>query len=372
MRRSLYFMIFSGILFLFGSLLQAEDVQVDPVIKDKIAWFDTSKWAPEGQGWKEGLERYYARLPQRAKEKVTKNVWGLSQHSAGLFFRFRTDADRILVQYKLLGANLAMSHMPATGVSGLDLYSLYEGKWLWAGNTKPKKQEDQETIVSGMKNTMKDFILYLPLYNGIDRLEIGVPETAKFFAIAPVKEKSIVYYGSSIAHGGCASRPGNAYTAMLGRRLGLPVINLGFSGSAKMEPELAKIFAELDPAVFVLDPIPNMSEEMVKERAIPFIQILREHHPDTPILLVEDRINSNAWIKSNQFAGHYAKQKWYKKAYDHFKALGDKNIYYLPHDNLLGDQLDWDGTVDSSHPNDLGMYRMTDELERVLRPILKK
>lgn len=348
-----------------------KDLPVKADIENNSAWYDTTQWAPEAQGWHNGLARYYARVPSRSETVLPKSVWDLAQHSAGLFFRFRTNANSIQVKYKLYSGSVAMPHMPATGKSGLDLYCQKDGKWLWAGITKPTKQEGQETLISGMEATMKEFILYLPLYNGIDKLSIGVPKGSEFFAQSPRTDKAIVYYGTSIAHGGCASRPGMAYTAMLGRRLDKTIINLGFSGSARMEPAVADLMAELDPELFVLDPVPNMSPELVEQRAVPFIQKIRAKHPNTPILMVEDRLYSNAWLQPEVMKRQKKQQENFKKAFDFFVSQGDKNIHYLPHDNLLGENLDQDGTVDRSHPNDLGMYRMTDALENAIRKFLK-
>ncbi len=371
-KRSVYGILLCLFLFFAIEVVLADELKVKPEIREGAAWYNTQQWLPEAQGWSEGMGRYYARFPARAEKSIPKGVWNLSQHSSGLYFRFKTDAETIFAKYKCYSANLAMPHMPATGVSGLDLYVLHEGKWLWAGVTMPSKQEAQYTLISGMEKKMREYMLYLPLYNGVETLEIGVPEKAAFEAIAPHRDGTIVYYGTSIAHGGCASRPGMAYTAILGRRLNVPVINLGFSGSGRMEMEMADLIRELDPAVFVFDTLPNMSPDQVAERAIPFIQKIRDKHPTTPILLVEDRSFSNAYLRPGTMAEHELRRKHLKTAFDHFKAAGDKNIYYLSANDLLGENEDQDGTVDSSHPNDLGMYRQTNKLESVLRPILKK
>src|ERR1017187_7975974 len=141
-----------------------------------------------------------------------------------------------------------------------------------------------------MKATRREYLLYLPLYNGVEEVKIGVPPEAKFESALPRPAglKPIVFYGTSIVQGGCASRPGMAYPAILGRRLDRPQINLGFSGNAWSEPEVAQLLAELDPAAYVLDPLPNMKEEWVVPRLARFVEILRGAHPKTPIVLVEN------------------------------------------------------------------------------------
>ncbi|MBQ6620660.1 MAG: SGNH/GDSL hydrolase family protein [Thermoguttaceae bacterium] len=359
-----------------AAALFAEDVDVTPTVADGIAWYDAQNWPVENKAWND-TARYFARLPGRAEGVVTGSVWNLSQHSAGELVRFRTNAPAIRLKYRLLNAQLDFPHMPATGVSGLDLYALDKndsdsGTWKWAACTQPKSQEDNVELIGGMDPVMRDYMLYLPLYNGVDALQIGVPEGAEFHAVLPRTDRPILYYGTSIAHGGCASRPGNAYTAMLSRRLDIPVLNLGFSGSAQMEPELAELFAELDPVLFVLDASPNMGPDLINARAAHFVQILRDKHPDTPILLVADRIYSNSWIIPWKAESNRANEAAVRGVYDQFIAAGDKNIYFLTAENLIGDDIDKDSTMDSSHLNDLGMYRMTDSLERVIRPILGK
>lgn len=349
-----------------------EPVAVEPTVADGFAWYDATQWPVENKGWTD-VDRYFARFPARSKGVVTDAVWSLSQHSAGEVVRFRTNADQIKVRYNLYSGNVAMPHMPATGVSGFDLYAFDDAsnRWLWVACTQATKKEDEKTWISGMEAKTRDFMVYLPLYNGVDALSIGVPEGCEFTALSPRSDKPIVYYGTSIAHGGCASRPGNCYTAMLSRRLDIPVMNLGFSGSARMEIAIAELMAEIDAEIYVIDALPNMNPELVAERAVPFVKKIRETRPNVPILLVEDRCMSNTWIRPGQQDFHRRNQAELKKAYEELKK-DDANLYYLGTENLLGESLDFDGTVDGSHPNDLGMWRQANALEEVLRPILDK
>lgn len=362
-----------AILLAIGSFLRAQEpVAVEPTTENGYSWFDATKWPVENKAWND-VDRYFARFPARAKDQVPEAVWNLSQHSAGEVVRFRSDATEIKVRYRLLKAGLGMAHMPPTGVSGLDLYAFDDetNAWRWVACTQPTKQEEEKTWLGGLDGKERDFMVYLPLYNGIDALSIGVPENAKFTALSPRSDRPIVYYGTSIAHGGCASRPGNAYTAMLGRRLDIPVVNLGFSGNARMEIGVAELLAELDPEIYVIDALPNMSPEQVAERAVPFVQKIREAHPQTPILLVEDRFFGNSWITPKKREFHERNHAELRKAFQTLKE-NDNNLYYLDASNLFGETLDNDGTVDASHPNDLGMWRMANALEEVLRPILEE
>ena len=355
-----------------ASLRAQEPVEVEPTVENGFSWYDATQWPVENKCWND-VDRYFARFPSRAKGKVTDAVWNLSQHSAGEVVRFRTDSDQIKVRYTLLNASVAMSHMPATGVSGLDLYAFDEDTktWRWAAVTQPTKKTEEKTWISGMEKKEREYMAYLTLYNGIDALSIGVPEGASFTALSPRTDKPIVYYGTSIAHGGCASRPGNAYTAMLGRRLDVPVVNLGFSGSARMEMEIAELLCEIDAEIYVLDAGPNMTSQWIDERMIPFVKKLREARPNVPILIVEDRWFSNAWIlpeRHNTGVNNHAAER---RAFEELQKEFD-DLYYLSGETLIGDDLDNDGTVDGSHPNDLGMYRQANALEKAIRPILEK
>jgi hypothetical protein len=264
--------------------------------------------------------------------------------------------------------------MPATGVSGLDLYVKdADGKWKWLAVGRPTQfPVNSVTLVKGIPEGRREYFLYLPLYNGVLSVEVGVPEGSVLKKAAPYPKdhKPIVFYGTSITQGGCASRTGMVHTAILGRRLGYPVINLGFSGNGRMEPEMAVLFAELDPSVYVLDCLPNMNGQMVAERVAPFITKLREKHPDTPILLVEDRTYSDAFLVKSRRQRNMEDRQELQKIYSRLKSEGIKNLYYLPGDRLLRDEIDNLATVDGSHPTDLGFMRQADAFYEVLKPIL--
>ncbi|MFK7848364.1 MAG: SGNH/GDSL hydrolase family protein, partial [Rhodothermales bacterium] len=236
-----------------------------------LSWHNVRDWGVEGRGWS-NTSRYFDRLPSKAEGVVRDPVWNLSRHSAGMTVRFVTDATDIHVKYDLLSDRLAMPHMPATGVSGLDLYAKdAEGIERWAAVVRPNEQSINGPIAEGLREGKREYTIYLPLYNGVESLEIGVEEGSTFEPVAPREERPVLFYGTSIMHGACASRPGMAIPAILGRRLGRPTMNLGFSGNGRMEPEVGAILAELDPCVFAIDCLPNMNEETVTERAVPLV-----------------------------------------------------------------------------------------------------
>jgi hypothetical protein len=336
---------------------------------DSIAWHVVSDWGVEGRGWAD-VNRYYDRLPARAEGVVRPQIWGLSRHSAGMICRFVTDAPEIQVRYTLLNAELALPHMPATGVSGADLYTLDdEGEWRWIATAFPTKKAVFASLIRGIQPEKRTYMLHLPLYNGLDSLEMGVTAGAFFEPVAPRTQRPVLFYGTSIMQGGCVSRPGMAIPAIVGRDMDVPVINLGFSGNGKMEPEVARLLAELDPAVYVIDCLPNLSSQETRERTEPFVRILREAHPSTPILLVEDRIFPNAFVLPVRMQEHRDRQTALRAAFENLEASGVRELYYLEGTDLLGE--DGEATVDGSHPTDLGMLRYAAAYERALQPLLR-
>src|SRR4051812_13811968 len=317
-------------------------------------WHDVRDLIIEGKGWTD-TKVFFDRLPAKAEGIVRREVWGLSRDSAGLCIRFATDATTISARWSLTSTRLAMPHMPATGVSGLDLYVRSAAGWRWLAVGQPERARDNSAVlVKGLPPGRREYLLYLPLYNGVSSVEVGVPGKSKLEkgpARAVDRRKPIVFYGTSITQGGCASRPGMAHVAIVGRHLDRPVINLGFSGNGLMEPELAALLAELDPAVYVLDCLPNMTAKLVSERVEPFVKTLRKAHPTTPIVLAEDRTYSNASIVPAQHERNATSRAELKSAYDRLMAQGVDNLYYLPGDIQLG--ADGEDTVDGSHPTDL-------------------
>lgn len=338
----------------------------------KILWYDVQNLDVEGRAFND-TKAFYDRLPASAEKTVRGAVWGLSRHSAGMCARFVTDATVIHARWTLTSSRLAMPHMPATGVSGLDLYvKTAKGRWRWLANGRPTKQTNSVRLAGGIPKGTREYMLYLPLYNGVTSVEIGIAADNKLSQAKPRasgRVKPLLFYGTSITQGGCASRPGMVHTAILGRWLDVPVLNFGFSGNGKLEPELGVLYAKLDPAVYVLDCLPNMNAAEVAKNTEPFVRILRKAHPTTPILFVEDRSYSDAFLIESKRIRNETSRAAFKKAYDKLVASGVKNLHYLKGDGLLGE--DNEGTVDTSHPTDLGFLRQAEAFREVLEPLLK-
>lgn len=351
--------------------------RLDPqsAVKDagnEILWYDASRLTIEGKGWT-ATESFYDRLPVKAKGVVTKGVWGLSKDSSGMAIRFVTDAGKIMARWTLTSENLAMNHMPATGVSGLDLYVKEQDVWHWIGVGRPTKTPTNEvTLVEGVPNGVHEYMLYLPLYNGVKTVELGIASKT-FLAVAPARppgqDKPVCVYGTSIVQGGCASRPGMAHVAILGRMLDRPTINLGFSGNGKMEPEMASLLAELDVAVYVLDCLPNMTADMVAERVVPFVQCLSKARPGIPIILVENVIYQNGYVLPRQREAYADKNLQLRQACQRLQSQGTRDLHYVTCEQLLG--VDGEATVDGCHPTDLGFWRFAAALRPEVRKVLR-
>ena len=294
-----------------------------------------------GRWWNNELKDTYHRMTPRAENVVRNAVWNLSKQSAGLSVCFHTNAPSVKVRYRVKGG-LNMFHMPTTGVSGLDLYATdSNGQLRWCASKFNESFKDTVnyefkdlTYFTG-EDKGYDFELFLPLYN----------------------------------EGACASRPGMAWTNIVHRESGYPVINLAFSGNGQLEEEMFEFLAEIDARLFVIDCLPNMSTErteLIYDRLLKGVGILREKS-QAPILLVEHDYANGASSQRNidWYTGSNSEQR---RAYRAMKKQGVKQLYYLSHDEMGFTQ---DSMVEGLHPNDLGMRQYADAYLRKLRKILK-
>lgn len=343
-----------------------------PNVTMPLEWYDLAELPTEGQGWTGQAPGRYGRLPAKAKGVVRDAVWHLGTLAAGLAVRFVTDSSTIAASWDIVNEALAMNHMPATGMSGLDLYVKSEGRWRWTAVTRPDGKGAQtftQIMIDEIKPIEREYMLYLPLYNEASGVRVGVKPGSTFKA-APArpqgKDKPVCFYGTSILQGGCASRPGMAYPSIIGRYLDRPQINLGFSGNGLMEPEVAELLSEVDASMFVLDPLPNNQKDGVEERGEALVRKIRSTHPSTPIVMVENVIYQQAHIHPARHERYTSSNAAWRVIFDKLVSEGDKNLFYIPCDDLLGD--DDEATVDGTHATDLGFYRMA----QAITPTLKK
>ncbi|MDO5570195.1 MAG: SGNH/GDSL hydrolase family protein [Bacteroidales bacterium] len=343
----------------------------------QVKWFNPAKSefpVIQNQGWSGDTISTYNRLPNSAKEKILLGVWYQTLNSAGIAISFYSNSPRINVRYTLKNKRLAMEHMPATGVSGVDLYCInQDGIWDYCVNSYSFKDTVNSVFIQDNKIPCHqmgfEYRLYLPLYNGVEWLEIGVNEDSYFEFLPKRLEKPFVVYGTSIAHGGCASRPGMAWTNILNRRMDHPVINLGFSGNGRLETEVLDYISQIDSRMFILDCYPNMEEmdkQEVENRTINAVKQLREKS-SAPILITEHCGFSDEGTNARHKEFVKNVNEAAKSAYDKLKEQSIANVYYLSKEEL---DLDPDSRVDYAHYTDLGMQQHAYAVEKKAREIL--
>lgn len=320
----------------------------------------------------------YQRLPARLQSQVRKPVWDLSQNAAGEFICFKTTARNITVRVLLGAKHLAFPHMPTLGVSGVDLYAVDKnGAWNWApanftfGDTATFQYKD----INLAGNAVTSFYLYLPLYNTVKWLSIGVPGNEKVQFVKENRDKPIVAYGTSILQGACASRAGLAWSNILGRRLDRTVINLGFSGNGRLEQPIFDLMTTVEASLFIIDCMPNvthgtLSDAEIKDRVYYGIKKLRSTNPSVPILLTEHAAGYGPYVMDTSKLNPYHKTSvLIAKIFDDLKADGHKNIYLLT-EKAIG--FDVNSTPDGLHPGDIGMMQYADAYEKIVRDILRE
>ena len=340
-------------------------------LQAQIVYHDAAEFPLLGRGT-DAVKARYQRLPDSLENVSRKALWDLGKNSAGMAIRFRSNSTTIKAKWEVLN-KFGMGHMTNIGVRGVDLYCMDEGKWYFAGSGTPRGKETEALLVKDMPIREREFMLYLPLYDGTVKVEIGIDSLATISAPQvnePVRERPVVFYGTSILQGGCATRTGMVATNMIQRDLNVECVNLGFSGEGKMDNYMALAMAEI-PGVtaYVLDPIPNCTKDMCKNLTYGFVNTLRKLRPGVPIIMVEGPMYS--YTKYDKFTKNYLAQKndeW-RKNYEKLKAEDPNNLYYVTCEGLSG--YDNEGTVDGIHFTDLGFRAYADKLIEILKYVVE-
>lgn len=337
---------------------------------DSLKYINATNFELIGKGFID-TENLYDRLPASLKGVTRPPVWSLSKNCSGLAIRFRTNSKVIAAKWEVTG-DVVMNHFAPSGIKGLDLYGLKDGKWQFVNSARPSGKTTTATIISNMTGTDMEYMLYLPLYDGLANLEIGVQATAEISkpkVDSPRKEKPVVFYGTSITQGGCASRAGMSYPNILSRMLDRQIINLGFSGNGQLDLEVAEALANIDASCFVIDCLPNVNIAQMNEKYARFLEIIRKKNPDVPILMVETILFPHMYFDQSVYSLLHEKNALLKKIYYEQKKKNDKHIYYQKADKLIG--TDFEATVDGIHLTDLGFLRMAENLHPVLHKLIK-
>lgn len=340
------------------------------VVTSDVKWIDGRLLPMEGRAF-DDVEHYYDRLPANVTTNVNRGVRNMKRHTTGMQFRFATDSRKLVFRWVPCFTRLSMDHMPSTGVSGIDVYRFDEvrGKWLYVKTGRISKPGGASLELDWTPGT--PCLVNLPLYNGIKEFLLGIETNSVVSALGPRKsgvDKPVVFYGTSITHGGCASRPGMSFVNIIGRELDVPVVNLGFSGSGAMEYEMSEHLARIDASCYVLDCLHNMgiSSDLprkgrnVDENYEPFIRNLRAKRPNVPIVMAE--------MCDVYCDGPKSKDIFTRELYKKLKAEGWDNLVYLPKDGMY--PKDFEGTVDGAHPNDLGMTYLAESYGKAVAQAL--
>lgn len=329
-----------------------------------------------GRAWNQEIGKTYNRLPERFKPTVTKSVWGLSHQCAGLSIRFVSNSHNIKVRYvrTFIGD---YCNMAALDHSGVDLYGkTADGAYHWIGTHMGWKwtpdtvtMEWKQLSPPSYTNRGIEYQLYLPPYNGVKYLEIGVDKGSSFQFIGQSIERPIVVYGSSIIQGASPSRPGNMITSMVERDLQYPVVNLGFSGSALMERGIFNALSEINARAFIIDPMPNsfgLNPDTIIARAKSGILKLRSKS-NAPILMVEAHPMPDEVFRPDINEKYRNSDKKFHQAYEQLKSEGIKNLFYLSSKDIAFTE---DAMIEGTHPNDIGNRAYADAYEKKIREML--
>jgi len=300
--------------------------------------------------WHDG--ECYRRVPKNVAEKTSSGVAGLAKNTAGGRIRFITDSPYVILK-AIYPAIVNMSHMPRSGSVGFDMYVNKDGRECYSKSFIPTPNSIEFDAVKDFPDSKERLItINFPLYNDVSELYIGINGD---YSIKPAPDYSvklpIVSYGSSITQGGCASRPGNAYQAIISRRYDADFINLGFSGSAKGEDAMREYIASLPMSCFLFDYDHNApTPDHLRETHKPIYEAVRAKNPDIPIIMMPrpEFFSSRGIEIRNEIV---------KATYDYAKANGDDNVYFISSSELMAICED-NGTVDGSHPTDFGFYSM--------------
>lgn len=317
----------------------------------------------------------FTRIDTSAYRFNDKVIDEFACHSTGLAVLFATDSPFIKAKWQTSPAN-ASENMTAIAQKGLDLYIRQDGEWVFAGVGRPQMDKGPEyachegTIVKSMAPGRKECLLYLPLYDRLDSLFIGVEDGSYMEPLENPFKYRIVVKGSSVTHGLAASRPGMSYAARFGRDNGFYCFNLGFSGKSKLQEEYARYLADIeDVDAFIFDAFSNPSAEIINENFDRFVDIIREAHPDVPLIFMQterrESRNFDTWREDFEAKKQAAAEKAVRE-----RMKTDKHIYFIPSDDFLGDE--HIATSDGSHPTDLGFTYMLESISPKILKILRK
>ena len=338
----------------------------------ELTWHtvNAAPFSVDGLPWFQENGGAFFRLPKRAQSILRESLWILATMPSGGRVRFKTDSPVLRVRAQHSRPELAMPHMCAVGVSGLDLYEGPPRKMTFWNIGRPGHATAPYvvTLFTDLPKKLREFTIYFPTYNDLVHFEIGVAPSAKLAAPSPYRlKKPVIVYGTSVTQGGCSSRVGTGWVPTVGRQLGINVVNLGFSGNGNCDLELVPLLDELDMACLVVDPVGNMGPKLMPTGYAPFLAAIRARRPKLPLLLMtffrragEHYLGDQGWDQANAIV---------LQTYQQMRRQGDTNVYLLDVRKIVGLEQDHP-SVDGVHLTDLGFRQMADGVAPVLKRIL--
>ena len=376
-----HFHLIISLLFAFQLTSQTPIVQkLDPNMADKkadvsgIIWLDPKEEPFDlvGFEWIK-QDNVYRRLPLNSKWNIPTAVDGLSYLTTGGQIRFRTNSKKIVVKVELMKQS-GMHQMRATAQSGFDLYAKDKEILKYLKTTRFSVNDTiyEAELLNSNEQKMRDYTINFPLYNGVNLMFVGIEEGSVVENPTPFsRSEKFAIYGTSITHGGCVSRPGSTYSNILSRKLDAEFINLGFAGNGKGEPELAHLINQISNTSFIILDYEANASETIQNTIDPFIDILRQEHTATPILIMSKIRFAEETDGSETYKQLINNRDFQESLVHKRKRKGDDNIYFLDGSTVLGDDY-YECTVDGVHPTDLGSYRIAEALLTRIKQILNQ
>ena len=311
----------------------------------------------------------FQRLPDKYKKNVRKEVWSLSQNSAGLSIRFKTNSKKVIFKWSVKN-DFKMNHMTDVGIKGIDLYHKKNGAWKFLNTGIPTKKENKQYLFKGFSPELREYRLHLPLYDTVTDIQFGLDDGSQFDRIEK-NRRPIVFYGTSITQGGCASRPGLAYTNIISRELDNECINLGFSGNGHLETTVAEILSTIDAKIYVIECMANIDKEIVRKNTIPLIKAIRKNVKvrSTPIVFFEQFIIDLDSPDQDIIDSALGKNKELNNQVTKAINDGEENLHVIKQVGCIDE--DTEATVDGIHFNDLGFQRYANYFSKVIKAIIK-
>tara|TARA_Y100000768_G_scaffold196037_1_gene147276 strand:+ start:310 stop:1320 length:1011 start_codon:yes stop_codon:yes gene_type:complete len=300
----------------------------------------------------------FQRLPQKYRKTVREDVWDLSENSSGVSILFSSDTVNLSVKWSIKH-DLRMNHMTDAGIKGVDLYTKRNKNWQYTNTCLPNGKQNEQILFEDIEKKNREYCLYLPLYDTLTDMQIGLDDDSSLDNIT-FQNKPLVFYGTSITQGGCASRPGLVHTNIISRELGHECINLGFSGNGHLENSIGNIMSNIDTKLYVVECMYNVDKEMIHERIKPLIKAIRANPQakNTPIVFMEQVVIDMGHLNTAFISSVMEKNEELNKQIQESINEGERDLFIIKHTGAIDD--DSEATVDGIHFNDLGFQRYAD------------